>query len=264
MKPMKTLLPIAVVIISYFSCSTSASDKGNCESVTRDIAFSTSEFTKPDSALFYFKHLSRTPNGGDFSLFSKMNSLDSNQVNNWLQPILKDVKIQINYGESGFSVKMVSFQKKTKCYTSIIIALAYDEVQQFYTTIDTTGKIIDGLRVSYIDNLSNSDVEYLEVRSVYKFSTKVLSYFDGDTIRMYSIEDVSILEEPHESKDVWKEIYETEYVVNHAGRIHLLSERKQVDVSKLEDLQKEMANPIGFKSNPNQYNSHEHFASNSR
>lgn len=234
---MKTFLITTTIIFISFSCSNNAKEKGNGKSNSEAVIFSASESNQPDSALFYFKHLSKTPNAGDFSLFSKMNSLDSNQIKSWLQPILKDAKIPLNYKESGFSVKMVSFQKKAKKYTSIIIALTFDEVQQFYATVDTKGKVIDGLKVSYIKNLSNSDVEYNKERALYKFSTKVLSCFDGDTIRVFSIEDVSKLEEPHENKDTWKELYETKYIVNQDGLIQLLIEKKQVDSSKIGDLQ---------------------------
>ena len=231
---MKTFLLITTFILISFSCSNNAAEKRNGKSNSGEAILS----NQPDSALFYFKYLLKTPNGSDFSLFSKMNSLDSNQVKTWLQPILKDVKIPLDYKKSGFSVKMVSFQKKTKRHTSIVVALTFDEVQQFYVTVDTGGKVIDGLMVSYIKNLSNSDVEYNKERGLYKFSTKVLSCFDGDTIRVFSIEDVSMLEEPHESKDIWKELYETKYIVNQDGLIQLFSEKKQVDSSRIDDLQK--------------------------
>lgn len=234
---MKAFLLITSIIFISFSCSNKTKEKGNGKSNSEEVHYPASESSYPDSTLFHFKHLSRTPDGGNFSLFSKMNSLDSNQVKTWIQPILKNVKIPLDYKKSGFSVKMVSFQKKTKRYTSIIIALTFDEVQQFYATVDTSGKVIDGLKVSYIKNLSNSDVEFNKERALFKFSTKVISCFYGDTIRVFSIEDVSKLEAPHENKDTWKELYETKYIVKQDGVIQLLSEKIQVDSSKIDDLQ---------------------------
>ncbi len=198
----------------------------------------TSRTNRPDSSLFYFKHRSTTLNAKDFSLLLKMNCLDSIQERLWLRTFLKNEIVSWKNGETDCPYKLLSFQKQTAVYTSIIIALALDDVQQYFLTIDTLGRVIDGVNVSYIKNLSNSDAEYNKERKIYTFSTNVLSTFKGDTISLFSIESVSKLEDPHSSEEIWNEFYETRYVIKPDGKIHLSNKRKQIESLGIGDLWK--------------------------
>jgi hypothetical protein len=234
---MKKIIFIGIILITI-SCS-NEDKKENTENksnlLTDSILIETG-CCLPDSSLFYYSKLPQTFSLKDISLLSKMNSLDSNQVNAWLKPVIKDIEIPLDYEKSGYLIKMLSFQRKTKEYSLVLIAFGFDEVQQFLITINPKGQFVDGLEVSYLKNLSNSDVEYDKTRALYKYSTKVLSTFGNDTIKLFSIEDVGKIKEPHENKDVWQELYETRYLIKSTGTFQLVSERKQIDSSKIEHI----------------------------
>lgn len=165
----------------------------------------------PDSSLFFQKKTSNTINANNGSILNSFTNLSQEQIINWLKPLTTEIGYDISLDTAYF--KAISFQKKTKKYTSVLLMMLNETSnEQFLVTIDSVGKYIDGLSVFSLKNLSNSDVIEDSVRKVYIFSTDSRSKFDDDTIKVYHLADVSQKAKPHLETDVWQELCETIYI----------------------------------------------------
>ena len=69
--------------------------------------------------------------------------------------------------------------------------MLFNELEQYFLTIDSTGHVIDGLKIDFSEDLSNSNFTFDKTRNIYKFETAVLSTFSIDTLKMYFTEEYS-------------------------------------------------------------------------
>ncbi len=190
----------------------------------------------PDSNMFLLRRINGTISRDEVLKVKRFKNLNQTQINAWIMPIPNRNDYII---ESAMEQhKAVSFQNKAKNYYSILlmqvdnITKEYVMGEQFLVTVDNSGKYIDCLPVSYIKNLSNSEVELDTTRNLYKFSTNTKSLFNGDTVKVMQLSSVSNMLDSHEEKDYWEELYETIYFIQSDGKIMMIGERKKIKDSR--------------------------------
>ena len=186
----------------------------------------------PDSNIFFLKQINSTIDKNDILIVRKLKNLDQEQIEAWINPIPEKEKYRI---ESEFKYyKAVSFQKRISKYSVVLLMMVEDMGEDYVTaeqvliTVDSSGKYIDGIPVSYLKNLSNSSIELDSIKNVYIFSTDVSSTFIGDTIKVYQVVDVSKSPDPHTDEAIWHELYETIYLIQPDGEISIARESKKL------------------------------------
>ena len=124
---------------------------------------------------------------------------------------------------------MVSFQYLTTKFSSIIISINFEIPKQYLITINNEGQFVNGILISYIKNLGNSELEYDSAKNTYKSMTKVISHLSRDTIKIFSLELLSKKKEVDTDKDFFEELYETDYKIDNKGFINLINQRKKLN-----------------------------------
>jgi len=181
----------------------------------------------PNSAIFLLKNISGTISKEDTLTIRKLTTLNKEQIEAWINPIPNKEDYSFEY---VVDYKAVSLLKETSEYYLLLLMQCEEDAAvnaQFIVSVDKQGKYIDALAVSYVQNLSNSDVEFDPDRNIYRFSTLVKSFFEGDSIKVTLWSSVSNLPNSHEETDYWEELDEIIYTVKGDGNITVLEPRKK-------------------------------------
>lgn len=219
-----------VLIFSLFAACSNAQSKNDVKK--NKVVPAGNTCCIPDSNLFSLKRVDKTLGRDDIFTIKQLKNLTKEQVKAWIAPI--PAKDRHNIETTYKYYKAASFQKRTGNYSSVLLMMieeiANDYVieQQVLITVDNKGKYINGLPVSYLKNLSNSDVEMDSTKGTYQFSMNTRSQFIGDTIKVQQLVDVGKTPQPHSSEDTWQEVYETIYVINPQGKIVLVRDRRKI------------------------------------
>ena len=173
----------------------------------------------PNSAIFLLKNIKETISKEDTLTIRKLTNLNKKQIEAWINPIPNKEDYSFEY---VVNYKAVALLKETSEYYLLLLMQCEENATvnaQFIVSVDKQGKYIDAIAVSYVQTLSNSDIEFDPDRNIYRFSRLVKSFFEGDSITVTLWSSVSNLPDSHEETDYWEELDEIIYIVKTDGHI---------------------------------------------
>lgn len=183
---------------------------------------------EPDSSIFLYRNLTIISQDIDSNYFL-FRQPTSSQVTNWIQPIIKDFNIPLDSLSIRTYVRLVSIQKIDSNYSSIIVSIGNELKIYYYITIDKNGFAIDGVTVSNIRNYSNSNVEYLQDRKIYKHYTETYGYFEENRIHIFTVSGYAKTASIRTNQ--WEEIYEVVLEIKPNGQIITQDKERRINSS---------------------------------
>jgi hypothetical protein len=195
----------------------------------------------PDSNEYKLKHTELTLNTDDGLLISKMNILNDEQIQAWINPLISKIGIGTLI-DAPLYYRMASFQKGNENYYSILVLLHGEldtdnskpnlvSLNQFLININKNGCYIDGILLQrYTPGSSLGDSSLTSKGLLLNIDKR--SRMLNDTVKIYDKE--KYLNPPHSSNenDTWEELYETIYFINKQGEFKLIVEKQKVKDSR--------------------------------